>query len=204
MQQTYNNTQTTQRPDTGRAGNSDKDLNEAYLIGYRMKDARQVSNLQARMVRAGLLDMNKITPGFWANNDAEAYADVIRFSNQRDIDVEDALAYMEQQGLALGAANAASQRRGGGGSGRTVQLTNGDDLRAVVEAVASKRIGKALDPGAVDRFVAKYQQEERSLSAPSADVAADTFLRQEAPGDYEATKVAGTFNSFMNILGGDF
>lgn len=84
------------------------------------------------------------------------------------------------------------------------------DILAVGNEVAKKTLGRAFTEDEGQRFVASYQQAELQYqqagsgvvtSAPSADVAAEQFATQAAPGEAEAYKYLGAVDMLMRNIG---
>lgn len=104
---------------------------------------------------------------------------------------------------------------GGPGAARPqIRLTNPDNLRTIAQDVAMRTLGRGLMPDEAERFVTSYQDMERNYqmslaggagevtSAPAADVAAETMLRQEFEQEYDVYQMGSTLDTFQRILAG--
>lgn len=95
-------------------------------------------------------------------------------------------------------------------TGRTVSVSNPEDLIAVLRAGARQHLGSGnLDPAQQQRLVAAFQSAQRGaqaegseVGAPSASVFFENRLRELEPEKYDARKVIGGLRAAHEFLGG--
>lgn len=89
-----------------------------------------------------------------------------------------------------------------GRSGYGYKPTNADDLKAVADKVAQQTLGRGFTDAEAQKFVTAYQGMERGGNAPSIDVYAQQFARQQAPKEAAGYKFLDYMNQIFGAYGG--
>jgi hypothetical protein len=111
---------------------------------------------------------------------------------------------------------------GGGGGGPTraplvIELPSAEDLGAVLRQSASKLLGRDPTPAELSAFVADFQADSSAYQReaygkttgggtvnrpPSADTAAESFLKEKAPVEAGAQKMESGLGVLLRMFGG--
>lgn len=133
---------------------------------------REISELQARLYKAGLMPKGKFQVGRWDEVSRNAYKSLLEYANGLGIDDEEALGGLESAPMMDTTAQAPLQYR----------LPNEDDLRAVVKQSATSVLGRALDDATVSRISSAYINELRATQeANYAAAGVDGGVQQDMP-----------------------
>lgn len=89
-----------------------------------------------------------------------------------------------------------------GNSGYGYKPTNAEDLKAVAEKVAQQTLGRGFTDAEAQKFVAAYQGMERGGNAPSIDVYAQQFAKQQAPKEAAGYQFLNYMNQIFGAYGG--
>jgi hypothetical protein len=91
-------------------------------------------------------------------------------------------------------------------TGPSYKVANPADLRAVAKAIFRETIGREATEDEAGRFVQSYQRAQRagtgSVSAPSAEIAAQDFARIAAPKEAAAYELLGYIGQFADAVQG--
>lgn len=104
--------------------------------------------LQARLEALGL---SNYTPGIWDPNSQAVFKSLLATANANGMTWEEALAQIEASGGLKDATPKAPLQ---------IQLTNPDDIRAMIQSGAQQVFGKYLSEADVNKFIASYQQQQ--------------------------------------------
>lgn len=145
--------------------------NPLYVSGDEWKqlptDGAELADLQHKLIAAGYMTDDNIVFGSPDAKTASAMAQLLGSSN--------ATGKVWQTTLAARLTMAGQQPQAGKkplqGAPLTIQLTNPDDIKAVIQSGANQIFGKYLDPAEVDKFVSAYQGQEAAYQTAQQSAA---------------------------------
>lgn len=197
-----------------------------YFQGYEFTPTgwgpEKIAQLQGQLMEAGLIH-KAFRLGVWDPVSRSAFVELLTEANAAGTTWEQAVS-ARAQGIALDkngrpTGTGSGGGRGGGGVGRAplqVRLTDDSDLAKIANAVASSSVlGRALSEQETQKFIEAFhgmQRDEQQAayagvgtveSAPSPQAAAEDFARNSHPVEAGAHDIAGTFDNFLKIIGGN-
>lgn len=165
---------------------------------------QSIMALQRDMALTGLLTSGtEITPGFWDQNSADAYGQLLSYANRQGISAPEAMNRLKAQ----------MQQAGQGGRftvdefGNIVPVetaqrpplvirqTDPRTLEIAFRDAAMNLLGEGLDPGEVQDMVAAYQGMEanRQRDAYNKELAGGTVLDIPSPQAWSESQIAERF-----------
>lgn len=159
-----------------------------YLEGQERDPAslsgEDISELQDKMVRAGLLEPKKFKRGVWFGTTINAYAQVLGYANSRGLPAEAALDELVEVG---GLAEEVPEGPFTGTKKRTqksVNLTDPQSARVALRRTLREELGRAPTPEEISAFVAALNAAEQQN--PSVSNVTETWF----DGDITATSTS--------------
>lgn len=168
-----------------------------------------VPQLQAQMIKAGLLDAKNIRPGIWDSTSQAAYKKVLAYANQQGLNAQQAMALLGSNPK-LGATHTRAPL--------TIQETNPVDIMAVAQQSAQSLLGRNLSPNELEPFVKQYQSQEASAQkasykignpdgsggvavyAPTVAHAADDYYQKQFGDEHMGYAAVERMNEFYSLL----
>ena len=185
-----------------------------YYSGHEFAPAtfgpERIVQLQRALASAGLIGpKTEFRLGVWDATSASAYRRLLEFANTYGYDQGQALEVYAQ----APEVNAGGLAGDGSGMLPRARLSNPTDLAELVDVVAKAKIGRRVDDGFVQRFVAAYHRAEAEeaagaasggtyTAAPDPELLAGQMLEQEAPDAAFRQKAIGVFGELAGILTG--
>lgn len=183
-------------------------------------DSRQVTELQIKLIQAGLLD-DDFRRGVYDDSTEKAYESLLSFANASGLDKDDALLrYMEGEAQEIDPATGKPRKRSAGGVKRaplTIRYANPQDVASMADEVASRRLGRKFRPEEMQKFISAYQGQEAQsqkaeyaagaaggsyTAAPSVDTMAENFAEQTDPDQAFARRLMDYTGHINSLLGG--
>lgn len=175
--------------------------------------AEDRARLQLAMRQSGLYTKNeRFQLGVWDATTRGAYKRLLEYANGAGLDWQAAL-------REFGAAQAENGDTTGGSNRAplSVKVSNPQDLRRAFDAGALAALGHSLDPGEIDKWVAAYQQAERTeqtqeynaaesggtvTAAPTMESFVEDRAKVADPEGAFRQNAIGVFGELGQILGG--
>lgn len=183
-----------------------------------------IYQLQQQMLQAGLLSGTDLQTeaGTWGEKSRIAYTELLReaYASGRFTKAADGSTSADALGQLK--ANLANFKGTSGGAGpKIIKLTSPDTIADIAQGVATKKLGRSLDPGELSNIVTHFQAAEKATQLAEQQAAtqgggtvtlpatpdASTIgadIQNTNPGEAGAQNVGNALQSFSNILGRNF
>ena len=176
----------------------------------------RIADIQAQLVDAGLLDPDDYQRGFWDQESAQAYRQLLGYSNVSGLDSHQTLQRIGEVKSKFGSTGDKAKVR----QPFISELTDPVALSDLLDEVAVRRMGRGLSPEEKARFSDSFRglQESSqrqayemsgsglpggpggSVTQPNAQARAEEFVTSSRPDDVAAYQYLQAFKSFENLL----
>ena len=176
----------------------------------------RVADIQAQLVDAGLLDPDDYQRGFWDEESAQAYRQLLGYSNVSGLDSHQTLQRIGEVKAKYGTTGEKAKIR----QPFISELADPVELSDLLDDVAVRRMGRGLTPEEKERFSTSFrglqESEQRkyyeasgsglpggpggSVTMPDAGSRAEQFVVENRPDDVAAYQYLQAFKSFENLL----
>lgn len=193
-----------------------------YAIGDEWSPQTQswsperIADIQAQLVDAGLLDPDDYQRGFWDQESATAYRQLLGYSNVSGLDSHQTLQRIGEVKAKFGSTADKGAKR----QPFISELADPTELNDLLDDVAVRRMGRGLTPEEKARFSDSFrgvqESEQRkyyeasgsglpggpggSVTMPDARSRANEFVTSTRPDDVAAYQYLQAFKSFENLL----
>jgi hypothetical protein len=200
-------------------GNTTFQQNPRYFTGDEQLPAtwqgQQMIDLQSALEAGGFYTGDHVV-GVWNDADVAAYKRALQAANRQGAPVDDII----KQAAAAPKVDRYGDPAGGGQQRAPlrVQLTNDDDLRAMVRKNSSDILGGNLSDEDTERFVSTYHQMEMQgaqaqydvggdaggafMGAPDPGVALENQIRADHPNEVAATAFGSRMDDIISTFTG--
>lgn len=179
-------------------------------------DPPRIADMQAQLVDAGLLDPDDYQRGFWDQESAQAYRQLLGYSNVSGLDSHQTLQRIGEVKSKFGSTAEKAKVR----QPFISELADPAELSDLLDDVAVRRMGRGLSPEEKERFSTSFrglqESEQRkyyeasgsglpggpggSVTMPDAGARANQFVTESRPDDVAAYQYLQAFKSFENLL----
>ena len=176
----------------------------------------RIADMQAQLVDAGLLDPDDYQRGFWDQESAQAYSQLLGYSNVSGLDSHQTLQRIGEIKSKYGGTKEKGRVR----QPFISELADPAALNDLLDDVAVRRMGRGLTPEEKARFSDSFrgvqEAEQRkayemsgsglpggpggSVTMPDASSRANEFVTENRPDDVAAYQYLQAFKSFENLL----
>jgi hypothetical protein len=176
----------------------------------------RIVDLQAQLVDAGLLDPDDYQRGFWDQESATAYRQLLGYSNVSGLDSHSTLQRIGEVKAKYGSTADKGAKR----QPFISELADPVELSSLLDDVAVRRMGRGLTPEEKARFSDSFrglqETEQRkyyeasgsglpggpggSVTMPDASSRAEQFVTETRPDDVSSYQYLQAFKSFENLL----
>ena len=173
----------------------------------------RIADIQAQLVDAGLLDPDDYQRGFWDQESATAYRQLLGYSNVSGLESHQTLQRIGEVKSRFGSTADKAVKR----QPFISELTDPMALSDLLDDVAVRRMGRGLTPEEKARFSDSFrglqessQRQAYDMSAPDASggsvttpnpqARAEAFVTENRPDDVAAYQYLQAFKSFENLL----
>lgn len=177
-------------------------------------DPPRIADLQAQLVDAGLLDPDDYQRGWWDEESAKAYRQLLGYSNVSGLDSHQTLQRIGEVKAKYGST---ADKAGKVRQPFISELADPMELSDLLDDVAVRRMGRGLTPEEKARFSDSFrglqeteQQKAYDISAPGgpggsvtmpdAGARAEEFVTSTRPDDVAAYQYLQAFKSFENLI----
>lgn len=177
----------------------------------------RIADIQAQLVDAGLLDPDDYQRGFWDQESATAYRQLLGYSNVSGLDSHQTLQRIGEVKAKFGST---ADKAGKVRQPFISELADPVELSDLLDDVAVRRMGRGLSPEEKARFSDSFrglqESEQRkyyeasgsglpggpggSVTMPDAGARAQEFVTSTRPDDVAAYQYLQAFKSFENLL----
>lgn len=179
-------------------------------------DPVRVADMQAQLVDAGLLDPDKYERGWWDEESARAYRQLLGYANVSGLDSHQTLQRIGEVKSRFGTTGDKAKVR----QPFISELTDPVALSDLLDEVSVRRMGRGLSLEEKERFSTSFRglQESSqrqayeasgsglpggpggSVTAPNPQARAEAFVTETRPDDVAAYQYLQAFKSFENLL----
>ena len=176
----------------------------------------RIADIQAQLVDAGLLDPDDYQRGFWDQESATAYRQLLGYSNVSGLDSHQTLQRIGEVKSKYGTTADKGAKR----QPFISELADPTELSSLLDDISVRRMGRGLTPEEKARFSDSFrglqESEQRkyyeasgsglpggpggSVTMPDAGSRAEEFVTSTRPDDVASYQYLQAFKSFENLI----
>ena len=176
----------------------------------------RIADIQAQLVDAGLLDPDDYQRGFWDQESASAYRQLLGYSNVSGLDSHQTLQRIGEVKAKYGTTADKGAKR----QPFISELADPTELSSLLDDISVRRMGRGLTPEEKARFSDSFrglqESEQRkyyeasgsglpggpggSVTMPDAGSRAEEFVTSTRPDDVASYQYLQAFKSFENLI----